>query len=54
MRGRSQDFENKTFEVLAKQCNLEGNIRTVFSVVQNFYESAQGQRKSNKSLILKN
>jgi hypothetical protein len=29
-----------TFEVLAKQCNLEGDIGTIFSRVYDFYESA--------------
>ena len=29
-----------TFEVLAKQCQLEGDIDTVFNKVYDFYENA--------------
>ncbi len=31
---------NGTFEDLAKECNLEGDIGTVFTIVHDFYESA--------------
>ncbi len=31
---------NGTFEVLAKQCDLEGDIHTIFTMVCDFYESA--------------
>lgn len=34
-----QEWVN-TFEVLAKQCDLEGDIRIVFSRVSDFYENA--------------
>ena len=30
---------NGTFEALARQCNLEGNIETIFARVYDFYES---------------
>lgn len=31
---------NGTFDALAKQCHLEGNIHTVFAKVYDFYEGA--------------
>lgn len=40
---------NDTFEVLAKQCNLEGNIEIVFSVVYNFYESVMKNKAESIS-----
>lgn len=39
LNGPPQEW-NSTFAVLAKQCNLEGDIKTVFSIVYDFYESA--------------
>lgn len=34
-----QEWKN-TFEILAKQCNLENNIETAFTMVNDFYEGA--------------
>ncbi len=31
---------NSTFEILARKCNLEGDMNIIFTIVHNFYESA--------------